>query len=428
MKSVRLKNRPGFESFGMRLLYRILYPFIHCRLIYSEEIPEDGEPTVYVANHYNVFGPPSFILSVPTVNRFWSNEDINTPEAAIKTIYPDIRSALPFLGEKGAHWICSWLGPFVSNVLQHFNPISVSRHDPAKLFSTMRQSVSVLQKGESMIIFPETGLPEYSLTSVTPFFSGFATVGMIYYRKTGKKLRFCPCYIDEQHHVIHFGKLVTYNPEGTVITEESDRVSDELNLQIREMAAESRKPPREKASPLRRTVMFFCNLLSFLLLIPLIIFCSSGNSHLTIVFYTITQGLRILFNAAAPGNYAASNPGASLLSHTLSLAADICVLSFLNISHPAVRILLWTLIANALICVLSNIISLIRTRWCAGCNYFDVLSAHLICFICFQQLLNISLVSFFLDWILIAAYIFLGLSTAYSVIYNLRYREAAVSE
>lgn len=425
MKSVRLKNRPGFESFGMRFLYRILYPFIHCRLIYSEEIPEDGEPIVYVANHYNVFGPPSFILSVPSVNRFWSNEDINTPEAAVETIYPDVKSFFPFLGEKAIRWICTWVGKLLCNVLGHFNPISVSRHDPAKLFSTMRQSVSVLQKGESMIIFPETGLPKYSLTSVTPFFSGFATVGMIYYRKTGKKLRFCPCYIDEQHHVIHFGKLVTYNPEGTVITEESDRVSDELNLQIRKMADESRQPPREKASPFRRTIMFFCNLLSFLMLIPLIISFSSDNLRLVTIFYAVTQVLRILFSAAVPPNYTASNHGASLLSHTLALAADILILGFLYTAHPAIRILLWVLITNWLLCVLSNIISLIRTRWCAGCNYFDVVSTHLICFVCLQQLLNIPLVSFFLNGILIAVYVFLGLSSGYSVIYNLRYRNKA---
>ncbi len=427
-KPVRLKNRKGFEKFGMRVLYRILYPFIHCRLVYSEPLPEDGEPIVYVANHYNVFGPGSFILSVPSVSRFWSNEDVNTPEAAMKTIYPDIKSIFPFLGEKGVQWLCSKLGPLLSTILSQFNPIPVSRHDPGKLISTMRQSVSVLQGGENILIFPETGLPEYSQTSVTPFFSGFATIGMVYYRKTGKRLRFCPCYIDAHHHVIHFGSLVAYNPEGTVITEESERVSDELNLRIREMAAASRVPAREKVSPVRRSFMFFSNLLRFLLLIPLIISVSTANPQLSLILYACSQTLRILFNASVSRTYPLANHHSFLLSHALSLFTDICVLSLLTVSYPVVRFLLLGVIGNCAVYLLANIFSLIRTRWCAGCNYFDMLSANLIALICFQLLLDVVLIPFFFDALLLVTYVFLGVSAVHTIVYNLRFREGPDAE
>ncbi len=419
-KPVRLKNRKGFEKFGMRLLYRLLYPFIHCRLVYAQELPEDGDPVVYVANHYNVFGPASFVLSVPTISRFWSNEDVNTPEAAAKTIYPDIKSIVPFLGERAVLWICGKVGKLLSIVLAQFKPISVSRHDPGRLISTMRKSVSVLQEGESILIFPETGLPEYSQTSVTPFFSGFATVGMIYYRKTGKRLKFCPCYIDAHHHIIHFGELITYEPEGTVITEESARVSDELNLRIREMADRSRRLPAEKDPPARRSVMFFCNLLRLLLLIPLLISVSSGNPRLSVILYACSQGLRILFNAAVSRPFPSSNRAAFLWSHALGLLTDICVLSFLSLSGRAVTMLLFFTIGNFLVFLLSNIITKIRTQWCAGCNYFDMLSANLICFICILHLLDIPLVPFFRDALMLATYIFLGVSAVHTVIYNAR--------
>ena len=423
MKAIKLKNRPGFDTFGMRIVYRVLFLFFHCRLVSPENLPEDGEPVVFVANHYNVFGPVSFILSVPLLSSVWVNEDIITPETAAKTFYSGVQALVPFLREKAIRWICERLGHLACKILVRFKAIPVDRNNPGRLISTMRQSVSALTEGQNLIIFPETGLPEYSLTSVTPFFSGFATIGSVYYRKTGKQLRFCPCYIDEQHHTIRFGELVTYQAENTSIAEESLRVSDELNLRIQEMAAASRRSPREKSTPIRRTIICFCNLLRMLILIPLIIMLSLPNPQVSMILYAVSQGLRILFNAAVSRSYAASNHLSFLMSHALGLITDICMLLYLYSLRSFLHWLLLALIANCLITVGSNFVSMVRARWCAGINYFDTLSANLICFICFQQILNISLSGLFLGGLLILTYIFLALSAGYTVIFNLRFRE-----
>ena len=423
MKAIKLSKRPGFETFGMRAVYRLLYLFFHCRLLSEHNLPEDGEPVVFVANHYNVFGPVSFILSVPLLYSVWVNEDIITPETAAKTFHPGVRSLVPFLGEKAIHWVCEKLGRLACRILVRFKAIPVDRNNPGRLISTMRQSVAALSEGQSLLIFPEVGLPEYSLTSVTPFFSGFATIGSVYYRKTGKALRFCPCYIDEQHHTIRFGELITYQAEGTAIKEESQRVSDALNLRIQEMAAASRRSPREKSTPVRRTIIFFCNLLRLLLLIPLIVLLSLPNPETSLILYAISQGLRILFNATVSRSYAASNHLSFLMSHALGMVTDICMLLYLVSLRPALRWLLLALVLSFFITVLSNFISLVRTRWCAGVNYFDTLSAHLICFLCFQQMLHIRLAPLFFGGLLLLTYIFLGLSAGYTVIFNLRFRD-----
>ena len=252
---------------------------------------------------------------------------------------------------------------------------------------------------------------------------GFATIGSVYHRKTGKALRFCPCYIDEQHHTIRFGELITYQAEGTRIQEESVRVSDALNLRIQEMAAASRRSPLEKSTPVRRTIMFFCNLLRGLILPPLIILLSLPNPQVSMILYAISQGLRILFNATVSRNYAASNHFSFLLSHFLSLVTDCCMLIYLSALSPFLRWLLLALITNTVITLLSNFISLVRTRWCAGINYFDTLSANLICFICFQQILKVYLTRVFFSVLLLLTYVFLALSTAYTVIFNLRFKE-----
>ena len=423
MKSIRLRERPGFDTFGMRIVYRVLYLFFHCRLVSSENLPEDGEPVVFVANHYNVFGPVSFILSVPLLSSIWVNEEIISPETASKAFYSGVQSIVPFLGDNAIRWICDKLGWLACRILIRFKVIPVDRKNPGRLVSTMRQSVASLSEGQNLIIFPEIGLPEYSLTSVTPFFSGFATIGSVYHRKTGKALRFCPCYIDEQHHTIRFGELITYQAEGTRIQEESVRVSDALNLRIQEMAAASRRSPLEKSTPVRRTIMFFCNLLRGLILPPLIILLSLPNPQVSMILYAISQGLRILFNATVSRNYAASNHFSFLLSHFLSLVTDCCMLIYLSALSPFLRWLLLALITNTVITLLSNFISLVRTRWCAGINYFDTLSANLICFICFQQILKVYLTRVFFSVLLLLTYVFLALSTAYTVIFNLRFKE-----
>lgn len=423
MKTIKLRKRPGFDTFGMRIVYWVLYPFFHCRLVFSPEYPEDDEPMVFVANHYNVFGPVSFILSVPILSSVWVNEEIISPETAAQAFHAGVRALVPFLWEGAVQWICKKLGRWACDLLYRFKAIPVDRNHPARLISTMRQSVSALEKGQNLIIFPETGMPEYSLTSVTPFFSGFATVGSVYYRKTKKLLRFCPCYIDAQHHMIRFGEPVTYQPEDTVIAEESARVSDELNLRIREMAAASKQSPREKSTPVRRTIMFFCNLLRLLLLVPLIILLSLPNPHASMILYAISQGLRILFNATVSRSYNASNHFSFLLSHALGLITDICMLAYLYAVHPSLWLLLAAVAANSAICLLSNAVSLFRTHWCAGVNYFDTLSANLICFICFQRILKILLPRLFSGALLLLTYIFLALSAGYTVIYNLRFRK-----
>ena len=71
-----MKQRPGFETRSMRWVYRILYPYFHCRVTLTDELMESTEPVVFIANHYNIFGPPSFVLSMPFVSSIWLNEEL----------------------------------------------------------------------------------------------------------------------------------------------------------------------------------------------------------------------------------------------------------------------------------------------------------------------------------------------------------------
>ena len=214
MRELKYKERPGFDTRTMRWLYRVLYPFFHCRVNLPAELRDSEEPVVFIGNHYNVFGPVSFILSMPVVARAWINVELVQEDTAGEALHSGMAKLLPFLGEKPRNWLCARIAHMGCGTLARLGVIPVDRNRPSTLISTMRQSLQALQEGQNLVIFPEVGLPEYSLTSVTPFYSGFATLGRLYYRKTGRALRFCPCYIDEQHHQIRIGEVVSWDPEN----------------------------------------------------------------------------------------------------------------------------------------------------------------------------------------------------------------------
>ena len=112
-----------------------------------------------------------------------------------------------------------------------------------------------------------------------------------------------------------------------------------------------------------------------------------------------------------------------LMQNIYGIIGNICMLFYLYSFRPFLRWLLLVLIFNCIITIGSNFVSLVRSCWFAGTNYFDTLSANLICFICFQQILNITLPRFFFVFLLILTYVFLALSASYTVIFNLRFRE-----
>ena len=272
MRIVKLSKRLGFESFGMRLLFRILYPYFHCKCEIPEELAYGEQPVVFVANHYNVFGPVSFILSAPFISYSWVSEDLITPEKTEESLYPGLSNMLPYLREKHVRKLSRFFSRIVCGVLRRFGSIPVSRDEPGKMIRTIRKSIEVLTEGNNILIFPETGIPEYSLTSVTDFYSGFASLGAFYQKKTGKPLCFCPVYIDELHHIIRSGEPVYYDDNGKSIPEQAEAVSDTLRDRINDLAAASRGVEKQQRAPRRLGILHFCTILRMLAVIPIAVF------------------------------------------------------------------------------------------------------------------------------------------------------------
>ena len=243
---VRLPERIGFETFGMRNLFRALFPFFHCRCSVPAERLGD-EPLVFVCNHYEIFGPLAVAVSLPVRFRLWMSNEMLEPERYVDKTALGLQHAFPMLSLERAKSLYLGLCPLTGKALHKLTPIPVHREDPSRIINTMRQTAEAMARGEHVVIFPEDGQPRYSNGSVTEFMQGFALVGEFYRRETGKDARFCPLYIDKRHRRLCFGDVVTYG-RGNAIAE-SSRVSREIREQMLEMARASGY--REEKDPAR---------------------------------------------------------------------------------------------------------------------------------------------------------------------------------
>lgn len=235
----RRRDRYGFDTPGNRLLGMVLSVFFGCRCRIPEEIAGLDEPVVFVSNHYEIFGPLAMVTSLPLKYRLWSHSIILEPTRHIDHMAPDCLRAIPVLTLRGARRLLERITPIWERAFRRFDPIPVYKKDLGRQRASIRRTVEVMQQGDHIVLFPETGLPHYSDGGVTEFYRSFALVGEYYRRATGKKAAFCPVYIDKKRRRIDFGTVVRYG-EADAQTE-CDRLSDALRSQILAMA--------EKAHP-----------------------------------------------------------------------------------------------------------------------------------------------------------------------------------
>ena len=85
---------------------------------------------------------------------------------------------------------------FVPRIMKSLSGIPVYRGTDTRSMQTMRNSLSYLEKGESVIVYPDIDYTAGYETE-SEIYEGFLLLGQLYKRNTGKSLRFVPLYIDD---------------------------------------------------------------------------------------------------------------------------------------------------------------------------------------------------------------------------------------
>ena len=190
----------------MRMIARCI--FRKPEFVY-EEPPKEGEAVVFTANHSQADGPAITTLYFPQPLRPWSIAQVLDKKTSAGFIYHD-----EFAGEHRKHkWFWKMLAYPTSWLLR---PLLLAvgcipvYHD-RRVSQTLDISLDALTGGSSLMIFPEC--PEPFSEHVNDFYGGFVKIGELYYKKTGKNLKFYPCYIVKSLRKVLVGKPIEYTPD-----------------------------------------------------------------------------------------------------------------------------------------------------------------------------------------------------------------------
>lgn len=208
---------PSYRRFGGEeqppLLYRMLYRAVWLfspkyRIQGAEKLPP--EPCVIVGNHSQMYGPIAAEMYMPRRHFTWCTGEMMNRKEVPAYAFRDFWSGKPARTHGFYRMLSHLIAPLAEYIFTHAHTIPVYRD--ARLLTTFRKSVSSLQNGADIVIFPEKNAPFNHI--LCSFQEHFTDLARIHYRKTGEALRFVPMYLAPNLKLIVFGDGVRYNPEA----------------------------------------------------------------------------------------------------------------------------------------------------------------------------------------------------------------------
>ena len=215
------------------LFYRIGFPLVKLfhgrqKVLYEEAV-DQGEPVIFVANHAQAFGPISMIVNFDRTVRPWIAADVMFKETAVDFVFVQFFAGNIKKHKRWNMFKAQFVGRALVAIFANVGGIPV--YFDRRLIKTMSDSVAVLEGGEPLVIFGET--PKRFSPYVAEISDGFPQVAHMYYKKTGKRVRFCPVYIAPKY--ISVGRATEWNPDADVKAERR-RVAEYLRDNILRLA------------------------------------------------------------------------------------------------------------------------------------------------------------------------------------------------
>lgn len=190
-----------------KLLARMIFP--KPELIFEEPIP-DGEAVVFTANHSGAYGPVNVAMYFPRPCLPWTVAQILDKDTAADFIFYDFFAGAVKKHKRSWKFVSHLVDFLLRPLLYKVGGIPVY-HD-RRITKTFEDSVEALKNGKNIAVFPEC--PEKFSEHINDFYNGFAKLGQLYYKETGKKLKFYPTYIAHPLKKVLIGKPVEYDPDN----------------------------------------------------------------------------------------------------------------------------------------------------------------------------------------------------------------------
>ncbi len=193
------------------VLFILVQPFVWCFPKGKKNVQKADEARVFVANHYEIYGPLAVFLRFPFSFRPWVIDKMCDSKS--------IEQHMSIGFYNNYKWIPKWIKFILIKMakrvilfaIKFARPIPVSRDNPRANLKTMQLSTKVLNKKKNIVIFPEKSSVK---EGVGDFMSGFEHLGKYYYQKTGKRISFYPVFISKKKSSMYFEQAIVYNPNN----------------------------------------------------------------------------------------------------------------------------------------------------------------------------------------------------------------------
>lgn len=225
-----MKEKRGLSYICFRVIRFFVWLFYPKMTVAGQEnLPE--EACIVVGNHTQMNGPICGELYFPGKRRIWCAHQMMYLKEVPQYAFTDFWSEKP----KWCRWFYKMLSygiaPVSACVFTNAKTIPVFRDN--RLLTTFKKTISALEEGERVIIYPECYTPHNHI--VYAFQDKFVDVAKLYYKRTGKAVCFAPMYIAPSLKKMVIGVPTQFNPEAP-IEEERQRIIRYLMDQITSIA------------------------------------------------------------------------------------------------------------------------------------------------------------------------------------------------
>ena len=196
---------------------------------WSAGVAEPEGPTVYVCSHNNLLGPLAALCWLPFDVRPWTLHVFLEREACRKQYREYTFSRRFGMPEPLAPMLAWGASGYVSALMRSMAAIPVHR-GTVKLGHTFRETVSALQAGESVLIFPDVDYTDDS-GGIGEVYDGFLLIERFWRKVSAQPLRFVPLRLDTAARRSTEGRAVSFRRDADWKTE-MNRVRAALRAEI----------------------------------------------------------------------------------------------------------------------------------------------------------------------------------------------------
>lgn len=187
----------------IKWLVWLFYPKM--QVVGGENIPE--RDAIIVGNHTQMNGPIAAELYCPGKHYTWCAGEMMHLKEVPAYAFEDFWSRKPGYIRWFYKLLSYIIAPLSACVFNNANTIGVY-HD-TRIIATFKNTVSRLQEGANVVIFPEHEVPYNHI--ICQFQDKFIDVARLYYKRTKKELSFVPMYLAPTLKTMYFGAPIRYD-------------------------------------------------------------------------------------------------------------------------------------------------------------------------------------------------------------------------